>query len=63
MFEYNTQIALENRELSSDTLTVNFSNSAIVSLRHTKNMPKVMTIRVNTPGGAVSYIVPVLKVK
>lgn len=63
MFEYDTQIALENRELSSDTLTVNFPDSAIVSLRHTKNTPKVMTIRVNTPGGAVSYIVPVLKVK
>lgn len=59
MFEYDTQIALENRELSSDTLMVNFPNSAIVSLRHTKNTPKVMTIRVNTPGGAVSYIVPV----
>ena len=58
VFEYDTQIALENRKLSSDTLTVNFPNSAIVSLRHTKNTPKVMTIRVNTPGGAVSYIVP-----
>ena len=63
MFEYDTQIALENRELSQDTLTVNFPDSAIVSLRHTKNTPEVMTIRVNTPGGAVSYIVPVLKVK
>ena len=63
MFEYDSQIAVENRELKSGVLTVNFPESAIVSLRHGKKTPDVMTIRVITPGGDVSYKVPVLKVK
>ena len=63
MFEYDTQLALENRELTSDTLTVRFPDSAIVSLRHTKNTPEVMTVKVLTPGSKVAYTVPVLKVK
>ena len=63
MFEYDTQLALENRALTSNTLTVQFPDSAIVSLRHTKNTPEEMTVKVLTPGGRVSYTVPVLKVK
>jgi hypothetical protein len=46
MFEYDTQLALEN-----NFLTVRFPDSAIVSLRHTKNTPNSMTITVLTPGG------------
>ena len=63
MFEYDTQLALENRALTSNTLTVQFPDSAIVSLRHTKNTPEEMIVKVLTPGGRVSYTVPVLKVK
>ena len=63
MFEYDTQLALENREFTSNILTVQFPDSAIVSLRHTQNTPEHMTVKVLTPGGKVSYIVPVLKVK
>ena len=63
MFEYDTQLALENREFISNILTVQFPDSAIVSLRHTKNTPEEMTVKVLTPGGRVSYTVPVLKVK
>jgi len=63
MFEYDTQLALENREFISNILTVQFPDSAIVSLRHTKNTPEEMTVKVLTPGGKVSYTVPVLKVK
>ena len=51
MFEYDTQLALENKELISNFLTVRFPDSAIVSLRHTKNTPDSMTITVLTPGG------------
>ena len=61
MFEYDTQLALENREFISNILTVQFPDSAIVSLRHTKNTPEEMTVKVLTPGGRVSYTVPVLK--
>ena len=63
MFEYDTQLALENKELTADTLTVRFPDSAVVSLRHTQNTPEEMTVKVQTPGGKVSYKVPVLKVK
>ena len=63
MFEYDTQLALENREFISNILTVQFPDSAIVSLRHTKNTPEEMTVKVLTPGGRVSYTVPVLKIK
>ena len=63
MFEYDTQLALENREFISNILTVQFPDSAIVSLRHTKNTPEEMMVKVLTPGGKVSYTVPVLKVK
>ena len=63
MFEYDTQLALENREFTSNILTVQFPDSAIVSLRHTQNTPEHMTVKVLTPGGKVSYTVPVLKVK
>ena len=62
MFEYDTQLALENREFISNILTVQFPDSAIVSLRHTKNTPEEMMVKVLTPGGKVSYTVPVLKV-
>ncbi len=63
MFEYDTQLALENREFTSNILTVQFPDLAIVLLRHTKNTPEEMTVKVLTPGGKVSYNVPVLKVK
>lgn len=63
MFEYDTQLALENREVTAGALVVHFPDSAIVALRHTKNMPEVMTVMIRTPGGEVSYAVPVLKVR
>ena len=63
MFEYDTQLALENREVTAGALVVHFPDSAIVALRHTKNTPEVMTVMIRTPGGEVSYAVPVLKVR
>ena len=44
MFEYDTQLALENREVTAGALVVHFPDSAIVALRHTKNTPEVMTV-------------------
>ena len=63
MFEYDTQLALENREVTAGALVVHFPDSAIVALRHTKNTPEVMTVMIRTPGGEVSYAIPVLKVR
>lgn len=63
MFEYDTQLALENKELISNFLTVRFPDSAIVSLRHTKNTPDSMTITVLTPGSKSLTPSQVLKIR
>ncbi len=63
MYEYDSQIALNTSTLEGNTLTVNFPDSAILYLRHTKNTPEYLTIVINTSGGTVSYRVPTLKVK
>jgi hypothetical protein len=63
MFEYDSQIALDEREQTRETLTVRFPRSGVISLRHTKNTPDDMKMRIITPGGEVSYNIPVLKVK
>lgn len=65
MFEYDTQIALNNSELDNvtHTLTATFPQSAVLYLRHTKNTPDVMKAVLNTPGGSLEYMMPVLKVQ
>ena len=63
MYEYDSQIALQEGILEKGILNVNFPQSAILYLRHTRNTPDVMKICINTPNGSVSYDVPVLKVK
>lgn len=45
MFEYDTQLALENREVTAGALVVHFPDSAIVALRHTKNTPEVLAAK------------------
>ena len=63
MFEYDALIALKNGERTEEGLIVRFPQSAILYLRHTKNTPDSLTIRIETPGGHLSYPVPILKVK
>ena len=63
MFEYDTQIALEDGVVESGILTIVFPNSAVIYLRHNPNTPEVFTVRMLTPGGEVSYPVPVMKVQ
>ncbi len=61
MFEYDSQIALDNGEVIGNCLTLTFPCSAVLYLRHTKNTPDVMTLEIKTPGGDISYEIPVLK--
>jgi len=63
IYEYDSQIALKDSSLAKGVLNVNFPQSAVLYLRHNKNTPDVLTICIHTPGGSVSYTVPVLKVK
>ena len=61
MFEYDSQIALDHGEIVKGKLMVTFPNSAVLYLRHTRNTPDALTVEINTPGGSVSYEIPVLK--
>ena len=63
IFEYDTQIALDSGNVDGNTLTVRFPHTAILYLRHTRNTPDAMTIRMIVPNGQISYKVPVLKVQ
>ena len=40
MFEYDTQIALDDGEIVKGTLTVRFPHSAILYLRHNRRTPE-----------------------
>ena len=61
-FEYDTQIALDEGEIVENVLTVTFPHSAVLFLRHTLSTPNTMTIKINTPGGDISYDIQVMKV-
>ena len=63
MFEYDVLIAIRDGEQCKDGMVVRFPRSAVLYLRHTKNTPDKLTIRIETPEGNISYSVPVLKVK
>ena len=63
MFEYDALIAVRNGEQTKEGFVVRFPKSAVLYLRHTKTTPNKLTIRLETPGGILSYDVPVLKVK
>ena len=64
VFEYSALIGIaESDGVKKETLTINLPHSAIIYLRHSNKMPGKMEINICTPGGKVSYDVPVLKVK
>ena len=60
-FEYDTQIALDEGELSENVLTVTLPNSAVLFLRHHASTPNTLKIRMVTPGGTVEYDIQVMK--
>lgn len=63
MFEYGAQIALDEGKTEKNVLEVEFPHSAVLFLRSTKNTPDKMKICMKTPGGDVSYDIPVMKIK
>lgn len=63
LFEYDAQIALDSGEINKETLTVTFPNSAVLYLRSTKFTPDEYWYIIKTPGGELSYKVPIMKVK
>ena len=57
MFEYDAQIALENRTYDNYNLKVSFPNTAVLFLRSNKAMPEEMLVNIETPGGCCTYSV------
>ena len=63
IFEYDAQIALDDRTIDGAELTVSFPHSAVMALRYAEKSPDTMKINVVTPGGQTSYMVPIIKVQ
>jgi hypothetical protein len=63
MFEYDSQIALDDGEVTDGKLSVTFPHSGVLYLRHSRKTPDAMNVEINTPGGSISYPIPVLKVQ
>ncbi len=61
LFEYDAQIALDEGEVTEETLTVTFPNTAVMYLRAYKKTPDKMKYVIITPGGTVQYDVPIMK--
>ena len=60
MFEYDAQIALEDRTYKDFCLKVSFPHAAVLFLRSKKKLPDEMQIVMDTPGGSCSYPVKVV---
>ncbi len=63
LFEYDAQIALDEGEITEETLAVTFPNTAVLYLRTYKKTPDKMKYVINTPGGTVQYDVSIMKVQ
>lgn len=63
MFEYGTQIALDEGKINKNILEVEFPHATVLFLRSNENTPDKMKIHMMTPGGDVSYDIPVMKVQ
>ena len=63
LFEYDAQLALDEGEVTEETLTVTFPNTAVLYLRTYKKTPDKMKYVIITPGGTVQYDVPIMKVQ
>lgn len=63
IYEYDSQLALQNSQLVQQSLVVRFPESAVLYLRHNERIPDVFEIRIHTPNGSISYNVPTLKVQ
>lgn len=63
LFEYGSQVALDDAVEEGDQLVVDFPRTAVLFLRHTRNTPDEMKIKIQTTGGSVLYNVPVIKIQ
>lgn len=62
-FEYDAQIALDEGSFKGNSLSVSFPYSAVLFLRSNVSTPDNLKIEILTPGGAVEYSIPVMKLQ
>ncbi len=62
IFEYDAQIALDNAELKKGRLNVFFPHTGLLILRSTSKTPDSAEIFLDTPGGHISYEIPVIRI-
>lgn len=62
MFEYDSQIAIQESEITKQELVVHYPQSGVLYLRWTADTPKNLRITINTPGGVVTYHIPAMKI-
>lgn len=55
-FEYDTQIALDQGELTGNVLRVTLPHSAVLFLRSSKNTPDKLKTEIVTPGARKRYL-------
>ena len=63
LFEYGAQIALTMADYSKDESTFIFPHAAVLYLRTETTTPSSIRMKIVTPGGDVSYEIPVVKVQ
>ena len=61
LFEYSSAIAQEDASVNENELRISYPRSAIVYLRHNSLTPDNYRIVLDTPGGEISWNVPVIK--
>lgn len=62
-WEYDAQIALNEGSLEGNHLTIILPHSAVLFLRSNTATPDKLQIELQTPGGDVSYDIPVMKLQ
>lgn len=63
IFEYDTQISMDDAEKSTDTIRLKFPYSGLLLLRSSNSAPKKAKIEVELPGGQTPfYEVPIISV-
>ena len=63
VFEYDSQIALQDSKMRKEKLVVKFPSTAVLYLRHNEQTPDQMMMEIQMPGATCSYPVPILKVQ
>ena len=61
LFEYGSQIAIEEAEETNYVLRVKMPHTGLLLLRESKKAPEKATIIIETPGQSSTYYVPIIK--